>query len=375
VILLRPDEDAQRWPAAEARIRELNDSAGRLLPGVRIEPYFTAGEAGLWVYGLLPENVSLEAAAERTRKVRAALLQLPAVERVVSQVGRSDDGTSLQAFNQVQIFVGLKPDHPAAGNQPRSRAELIDQIDPPLARQLPGMSWLTTTLAPEEMEWAFPGLLAENLLEIVGPDLDELERLAGPVQQSLRAVRGVEHVTAYRSRGLPRLAMRIDPAKCKRWGVSMADARDALAAALGGKEVARLTEGEKTFEITLRWPPRFRGEAELLDLPIDVVNNQAVNPAATGPVPQVPDAANPIKGSPRLRLRDLVSPVGKDGEPDPNGEFRQPGTGTIYRAEGKRVLPVGFSVRGRSLAEVRAEAATTIAPLLKGPYRLEWVEP
>src|SRR5262249_8036985 len=182
-------------------------------------------------------------------------------------------------------------------------------------------------------------------------------------QQALRAVRGVEHAAAYRSRGLPRLALRIDPDKCRRWGVSVADASNALSAALGGKEISRLIEGEKFFDITLRWAPRMRGEAELLDLPLDIVNNQIV----MDPPLQLPNPAPPIKATPRLRLRDLVSPVGKDGEPDPNGEFRQPGTGAIYRAEGKRLLPVAFSVRGRSLAEVRAEAATKIAPLLEEP--------
>jgi Cu/Ag efflux pump CusA len=368
VVLLRPDEDAGRWRDVEARIRELNASPDRVLPGVHIEPYHTSGEAGLWVYGLLPENVSLEGAAERARKVRELLKELPEVERVVSQVGRSEDGTNLQTFNQVQIFVGLKPSPDGPG---RSRAELMVEIDSQLARHLPGSSWWTTAKTPEELEWAFPGLLAENLLAIVGPDLDDLERLAGPVQQALRGVPGLEHATAYRSRGLPRLEVRIDSEKCKRWGVSVSDVSAVLRTALGGKEIARLIEGEKTFDITLRFPPRMRGEAELLDLPLDVVNNQIVLDRP----PQVPDPDNPIKATPRLRMRDLVSPAGKDGEPNPNGEFRQPGTGAIYRAQGKRLLPVGFSVRGRPLAEVRAEAATKIAPLLKEPYRLEWVEP
>jgi cobalt-zinc-cadmium resistance protein CzcA len=50
----------------------------------------------------------------------------------------------------------------------------------------------------------------------------------------------------------------------------------------------------------------------------------------------------------------------------------RPGIAVIYREQGKRLLPVRFSVRGRPLADVRAEAATKIAPLLKAPYRIEW---
>jgi Cu/Ag efflux pump CusA len=358
VVLLRAGEDPRRLRDVEARIGELNGGPGKLLPGVRIEPYHTSDggdTVGVWVYGLLPENISLEGAAARAGKVRELLRQLPEVERVVSQAGRSEEGAGLQAFNQVQLFIGLKP----AADKPRSRDELLQEIDRRLAREIPGASWLTTTKAPEELERAFPGVLAENLLEILGPDLDELERLAGPVQDALHSVPGVESVAAYRSRGLPRMDLRIDPEKCRRWGVSVADVSAALQTALGGKMISRMIEGEKTFDITLRWGERLRGEEALLDLPTEVANNQV-------------DVGNPIKATPRLRLRDLVSPAGKDGEPDPNGKFQQPGTSAIYRAEGKRLLPVGFSVRGRSLAEVRAEAEKKIAPLLKEPYRLEW---
>jgi hypothetical protein len=70
-----------------------------------------------------------------------------------------------------------------------------------------------------------------------------------------------------------------------------------------------------------------------------------------------------------LRLRDLVS------YPDKDVEGKKPfGTATIYRAQGKRLLPIGFSVRGRPLAEVQADAAKKIEPLLKKPYRLEWAD-
>jgi Cu/Ag efflux pump CusA len=352
VVLLRPDEDAGRWREVRARVEELNAATDKLLPGVRIEPYHTTGAAGLWVYGLLPENVSLEGAAERARKVRELLSQLPEVERVVSQVGRSEDGANLCAANQVQVFVGRKgtPNLPA----------LTEEINGQLASQLPGSSWLATTKPPEELEWAFPGLAAENLLAVVGPDLDKLERLAGPVQQALRGIPGVEHAAAYRCRGPAHLEVRIDPEKCRRWGVSVADVAAVLQTALGGKEIGKLIEGEKTFDVTLRWP--LRGEAELLDLPVDLVNNQV-------------GLDQPPMTAPRLRLRDLVSPAGKDGEPDPKGEFTRPGMRAIYRAQGKRLLPIAFSVRGRSLAEVQAEAAAKIAPLLKEPYRLEWVAP
>jgi cobalt-zinc-cadmium resistance protein CzcA len=48
------------------------------------------------------------------------------------------------------------------------------------------------------------------------------------------------------------------------------------------------------------------------------------------------------------------------------------GAAAIYREDGKRLLPVRFSVSGRPIVDARTEAAKKIAPLLKAPYRIEW---
>jgi cobalt-zinc-cadmium resistance protein CzcA len=123
-----------------------------------------------------------------------------------------------------------------------------------------------------------------------------------------------------------------------------------LEAALTGKAVSTMHEGERLYDITLVWPAGQRSSAvAILDLPVDVSNDQVV--PGNGPVPNAP----------RLRLRDLVTSVGE-----------RPGAVAIYRDQGKRVLPVRFCVHGRPLAAVRAEAAPKIAPLLHAPYRVEW---
>ena len=207
---------------------------------------------------------------------------------------------------------------------------------------------------------AFPGAPAEHLLKVIGPDLNELERLADAVQAAQREVPGIENVAAYRSLGQPHLEFRIDPEKCQKWGVLSSDVSAVVQTALGGKTLSQMVEGEKTFDITVRWPKRLReSETAILDLPVDVTNNKV-------------DGGDPIKVAPRILLRDLVSPVGKDGEPDAGGQFLRPGAAAIYREQGRRMLPIRFSVRGRPLAEAQAEAAKKIASLLKAPYRIEW---
>jgi len=204
----------------------------------------------------------------------------------------------------------------------------------------------------------------------------------------LRTVQGVENVGVFSIKGQTNLEFRVDLGKCKRWGVSAADVNNVVQTALGAKSLSTMIEGEKLFDIAVRWPKGLRGsETSILDIPVDVTNNQVtaaptgttLTPSALGSSVAPPsgigsqtDTRNPIGNTPRLRLRDLVSPVGPDGAPDPNGQFERAGASTIYREQMNRLIAVKFSVRGRDLASAVAEAQDKTKELVLPPYRVVW---
>ena len=144
------------------------------------------------------------------------------------------------------------------------------------------------------------------------------------------------------------MAFRVDPQKCQRWGVQVADVNNVVASALGGKAITEMIEGEKSFDVSIRWPAGRRGdETSILKIPVDVGNNQVVQPQGPGFIPsatgtsQAPPAvggslantANPLSNTPRLQLGDLVSPVGADGSVEAGDQFLKPGAAVIYREE------------------------------------------
>jgi cobalt-zinc-cadmium resistance protein CzcA len=151
--------------------------------------------------------------------------------------------------------------------------------------------------------------------------------------------------------------------------------------------MSSMVEGEKLFDISIRWPKwRRASESSILDIPVDVINNQVVlaqgsgfTPNASGhalPPPAVggslADTSNPISSTPRIRLGDLVTPVGADYAPDPSGQFNRPGYSTIYREQGKRLIAIKFSVRGRDLGSAVDEAKVRTKELFQIPYRAVW---
>jgi cobalt-zinc-cadmium resistance protein CzcA len=359
-------------------------------------------EGNLWIRGTGPLNQTLARNVQIAKQARTIMASYPEVEAIVSQSGRPDDGTDTEGYEGTEFFLPLRPrkEWPAlieetptwrrllyGAKRQRTKEELVSAMNTELARKIPGLMWNFSQNIRDNVMEALSGIKGDNSVKVFGPDLDRLEQLASKVQNQLQQVAGIENVGIFHIRGQSHLEFRVDPEKCERWGVMTADVNNVVSSALGGKPMSSMVEGEKLFDISVRWPKRLRSsEASILDIPVDVSNNMVVQNQGPGAVPSafgtglatpstggsVADTSNPISNTPRLRLRDLVTPVGEDGAPDPEGQFERHGASTIYREQGKRMIAVKFSVRGRDLGGAVAEAREKTKDLFEAPYRAVW---
>ncbi len=360
-------------------------------------------EGNLYIRGTFPINIAFEEVGARSREVRRILRNYPEVTAIVPQIGRPDDGTDPTGYYNMEIFVPLKPfkDWPVVKElgRPRTKDELLKEMNDDLDRHFPGVDWDFSQIIRDNVMEALSGVKGENSIKVFGPDLDKLEELAEKIKEQLAAVPGVDNAGVFRIQGQSNLELPVDRRKCARWNVSVADVENLIQAAVGGKAVAQMTEGGKSFDITVRLPQPLRDNEEaILNIPVDVTGNQvtAGSAPALNPTPQTGGgtgvsptgtalgfpsltgrsdnaAALPGAAAPRRRLGDLVTPTDAQGRPDDqHGSFLKPGASTIYREQGQRLIAIKFAVRGRDLASTVAEAKGKVEPLLQLPYRAEW---
>jgi Cu/Ag efflux pump CusA len=270
----------------------------------------------------------------------------PEVSAVVAQHGRPDDGTDPGLFNNVEIFVPLRPENdwpvvwrPNGQHKVRTRREIVADMSEELADKLPGIDWQFSQYIRDNVMEAISGVKADNCVKWYGPDLNKLEELAEKTKTELSKVSGLHDLGIYRIMGQSNFEFAVDKDKCKRWGVMVQDVDNVINTAVHGAAQSQMVEGEKLFDITLRWPFNRRwDQSSILEIPVDIINNsftpglQPSTPqtptvgAGTGPSPQgtinqYPTVISQNLGNylalvPRLRLKDLVSPVGADGRPD-----------------------------------------------------------
>jgi cobalt-zinc-cadmium resistance protein CzcA len=373
-----------------------------LIPSLGREFMPALEEGNLWIRATGPLNFSLERHKKISEEAQAIMATYPEVESIVVQLGRPDDATDTSGYENCEYFVPLRPekDWPktvkATGwrrwiwgpMRTRTKEELVNDMDTELMRKIPGIVWNFSQNIRDNVMEALSGIKGDNSVKIFGPDIDKLEELAKKTQELLEQTRGIVDVGIFHIRGQSHLQFRVDPYKCQRWGVSTADVNNVVSSALGAQALSQMVEGEKLFDIAVRWPKHLRSsETDILDIPVDIINNTVMlaqgpnvvpNPSGSGTAPPSTvgtnaNTANPISSqAPRLRLKDLVSPVTEDGSVDEGGQFERHGASTIYHEQQKRMIAIKFGVRDRDLGGAVDEAQEKTKQLFEAPYYTIW---
>jgi len=293
-------------------------------------------EGNLWLTITLPPGSSLEHTKDVERVVRTTLRSYPEVKMVVSQVGRPDDGTDPKGPNNMEILADLQPRD--AWRFPTKDA-LVADMEKKLA-VLPGLPTNFSQVIQDNVEEALSGVKGEIAVKVFGPDLDILQDKAEQIASILRGIRGSRDVAAILPGGQPEVVVLPDHIKLARLGLSMADLDNAVQTALGGSTVGGFYEGERRFDMTLRFAKPYRSSVE------DV-----------GAVPiALPNSAGTV------RIADVATV-----------EVRE-GASRISREAGGRNVAVKANLLGRDQGSFVAEAMAKVAKEVQLPtgYRIVW---
>ena len=298
-------------------------------------------EGNFWIRASMPMTMSLTAGTEATGKMREILLSHPEIITVVSQHGRPDNGSDASPFSNVELFVPLKPyDEWPKG---LTKAKLTEEIQNEFTEAMPGVNFNFSQYIQDNVEEAISGVKGANSIKILGPNLEVLEKLADQVKAEMEKVPGVADLGIFRVMGQPNLNITVDRAKAARYGLNTGDVNTVVQTAMAGNVATTVLEGDRQFNLTLRYLPEYRDSIEK----IREIKVGYQTPAGT-------TAFIPLKDLATITL-------------DTGASF-------IYHERTKRFIPVKFSVRGRDLGSTVAEAQERIAKNITLPfgYRMIW---
>lgn len=293
-------------------------------------------EGAIYIRATLPNSVNLEQSVKLTQEMKKKLRNFEEVKFVLTQTGRPNDGTDPTGFFNIEFHVQLKDE--GEWRPYMSKEKLLGEMER-ILDIYPGIDFGFSQPIMDNVEEYVAGVKSSLVAKIYGNDLYKLEEIADSIASAIRTVKGIEDLKVFRNIGLPELRIRLSEARMARYGVTMSDAQAVVEMAIGGKAVSTFYEGEKMFDIRIRYDKPYRDTEE-------EIRNILV--------PSIEQAKVPLYE---------IADIGYHSGP-----------AFIYREGNTRYIAVGFSVRGRDLGGTIKEAQENVRKKIKLPtsYTLEW---
>ncbi len=218
-------------------------------------------------------GVSLEESDKVGREAERIILETPEVITVARKTGRAELDEHSLNVNVSELEVPYR-----LGD--RSRSELEADLRRRLG-ELPGVNVEIGQPISHRIDAMLSGTQSQIAIKIFGPDLPTLYRLAQKVREAAGEVPGVVDLNIEQQVERPELRIRPRRGEMSRLGLSMADFRNYVDAAIGGRRVSRVYDGDFPYDVTVILDPAARSSiASLKALPVST-------PSGTVPLEQV----------------------------------------------------------------------------------------
>ena len=219
-------------------------------------------EGVIWVRATLAPGVSIEKSAQVATELRRILREFPEVKLASSQSGRNDSGTDPYGANRNEVFVALQSyDSWTTG---RNKATLIEAMSQRLRSEMPGAAFSFTQPIIDNVTESVTGSAADLAVIFTGPDLSELRSMARQTLALIRDVPGAADSAIEQEDDQPQLRILVDRQAVARYGINVRDVQDMIEMAIGGRAVSTVFEGERVFDVTVRYIPEARKDAHVI---------------------------------------------------------------------------------------------------------------
>jgi cobalt-zinc-cadmium resistance protein CzcA len=294
-------------------------------------------EGDIALHALRIPGTGIEQAIGMQRQLEAQLRRFPEVKHVFSKLGTAEVATDPMPPSVADTFVILK-EREAWPDPRKSRLAMLAELEA-AAAAVPGNNYEFTQPIQMRFNELIAGVRTDVAVKVYGDDLPTLLELGEQIEAVTARTDGAADARIEQVTGLPVLTVHPRRALLARYGLDVSDVQAVVEAAIGGKAVGQIFEGDRRFDLVVRLPETARNDPATIEtLPIALPEGKFV------PLREVADI---------------------EVAPGPNA---------INRENGKRRVVVTSNVRGRDLGSFVSELRENIGREVELPpgYWLEF---
>jgi CzcA family heavy metal efflux pump len=251
----------RRWCALPRRVIigsavvMLLAAAALPLFGSELMPPFREGHFVVQAYAT--PGTSLTAMRTLGARVAGELLAIPGIVTVEQTMGRAEAGEDTWEPNRSELHIELQR---MSGRKQEAAQAAIRAV----MQHYPSLRTEVLTFLGDRLSESLSGETAPVAVNVFGPDLDELDRVADEVAAVARTVPGASDVQVQAPAGAPFLRVDLRPEQLGQYGFTAADVLDTVETAYQGTTAAQVYDANKVIDLTVRLPPAERLDPEAI---------------------------------------------------------------------------------------------------------------
>ncbi|WP_248926810.1 efflux RND transporter permease subunit [Paenibacillus hamazuiensis] len=250
-------------------------------------------EGNLNVNISLAQGTKFEITNQLTTEIENKIKSLPDVETIFTTVGSAGGGAFQSAStNSGNINVQLKP----LGERKLKTEQVVEQIRQ-MTQGYPGAQINVGSRSSVRLPGLGGGGGADIVVNLNGPDLAVLSKLADMVAEELRGMEGLRSVQNTFDRSIPAYDLTIDRDAAAHYGISTREIMTALRTAYQGNVATNYKAGDTQISVLVRYPTEFTNQVENL--------NQIVLLSSSGAQVPLSAVAHVAPGSSPSQIRHI----------------------------------------------------------------------
>ena len=196
-------------------------------------------------------STSLSQSTAMQLEVEKTLKQFPQVAFVFSKTGTAEMASDPMPPNVSDTFVMLTP-RETWPNPDLKKEDMIAEFEVEL-KKLPGNNYEFTQPIEMRFNELIAGVRSDVAVRVYGDDFNVMQKAAGDIAKVFRKIKGAADVKVAQTEGLPVLEVNIDKNAAKRLGISSGEILDIVAIAIGGGKAGMILEGDRRFDLVVRF--------------------------------------------------------------------------------------------------------------------------
>ena len=223
----------------------------------------TLDEGDFVIQPVLKTGMSLSKTIEATTQMEKILKKFPEVEQVVSRIGAAEVPTDPMSMEESDVIIKLKPK--GEWTSADSKDELADKFKEALSNEIAGVDFEFTQPIEMRFNELITGVRADLAIKVFGEDLDVLYRKALEIEKAIQNVEGAADISVEKTAGLPQMSVKYNRRKIAKYGLNIEDLNKVITMGFAGMPAGTVFEGEKQFDLVIRFDDLHRKDIENLE--------------------------------------------------------------------------------------------------------------